>query len=109
MPPRVQVPIGIKKLTIEDILERIKNIKKYLVWPGWYEKKIDESVIAGMPSKQFTEAIEKYVNAYLFESKEPPAAIAAPIMNIADDILSNREITLRAGDYITLQNFVKAR
>jgi len=106
MSKKVEFSKYVKKISVTN-LEALKDIRKYLVLPFWYEKHIGEAVISAAPSKQFNETIEKFVNAFLFENKEPPAAIAGVIMNIADDVLNSREITLRAGDYITLQNYVK--
>ena len=41
------------------------------------------------------------------EGVTPPEDIASAIMNIADDLMSGRDITLRAGDYIAIQNHVR--
>ena len=37
----------------------------------------------------------------------PPEAIAPAVMNVADDVLAGRDVQLRAGDYIALQNFIR--
>jgi len=40
---------------------------------------------------------------------KPPAEIASVVMNIADDILSEREPVIRAGDYIQLQEYMRQK
>ena len=51
--------------------------------------------------------VQDNAHAYLAEGKEPPAAIAGPVMNFADDVISGRIPVLRAGDYIAVRNFMK--
>jgi hypothetical protein len=80
---------------------------KYLVIPEWHGKIIDKNIVTGDFGKQFGELTEEYVNAYIFDKKEPPTEIAEAIMNMADDVMSGREPILRAGDYISIQNYIK--
>jgi hypothetical protein len=64
-------------------------------------------VIEVRPSEKFQEVVSTHVRAYLDKGVMPPEGIAGPILNLADDIMAGRQPTLRAGDYITVQNFVK--
>jgi len=57
----------------------------------------------------FNALVENHVTAYLEKGTKPPDAIAAPILNIAEDVMAGRPVTLRAGDYIALQNFARAQ
>ncbi len=75
---------------------------KYLIV---FWKELAEN-ISYTPSAEFRNYVEKEVASYLHGGK-PPEAIAGAVMNIADDIASGREITLRAGDYIALQTQFK--
>jgi hypothetical protein len=59
------------------------------------------------PSRMFYNTVAKHLGAYLNKNVMPPKEIAGPIMNLADDYLANRQMTLKAGDYIALQNFAK--
>jgi hypothetical protein len=59
--------------------------------------------------KSFNNAVETHVAAYLEKGTMPPSAIVGPILNIAEDIAAGREVTLRAGDYIALQTFVRSQ
>ena len=68
---------------------------------------LDEAVISARPSKVFFQTIADHTNAYLFESKEPPAEIATAIKNIVDDHINEREIVIRAGDYASVQNYIR--
>jgi hypothetical protein len=38
----------------------------------------------------------------------PPEAIAPAILNMADDVMAGRQVSLRAGDYIAIQNFARS-
>jgi hypothetical protein len=59
--------------------------------------------------KTFNAAVETHVAAYLEKGTMPPAPIVGPILNIAEDIAAGRDVTLRAGDYIALQTFVRSQ
>ena len=56
-----------------------------------------------MPSAAFNKFVETHVQAYL-DGKAPPAAIQSAVMNIADDYVAGKDIAVKAGDYIALQN-----
>lgn len=64
-------------------------------------------VLEALPDDRFYDTLSKHVEAYLKEGETPPAAIAGAVMNAADDYLAGRDITLRAGDYIALQSFIR--
>jgi hypothetical protein len=55
----------------------------------------------------FAKLVQTQVEAYMQKGAMPPADIAAPIINIAEDIMAGREPVMRAGDYIALQNHVR--
>jgi len=55
---------------------------------------------------QLMEVVSKHVNAYIKEGALPPQDIASPILNMADDMLAGRAMTIRTGDYIALQQHV---
>lgn len=59
------------------------------------------------PDERFFEVLGAHVEAYVSEGQMPPEAIATAVMNVGDDYLAGREIILRAGDYIAVQNFVR--
>jgi hypothetical protein len=65
-------------------------------------------VIEARPDERFFETFSRHVEAYVKEGKAPPKAIETPVLNAADDYLAGRDVTLRAGDYIAVQNFVRA-
>lgn len=92
----------------QEILKR-KDWVKYKTIPEWHGRIIDGHILTGDPGKEFNEITNEYVNAYIFQEKVPPAEIATAIMNIADDYLNNREIVIKAGDYIAIQNFIHAK
>lgn len=99
---------AINKISISQKIIDRKDWVKYKTIPDWHGKLIKDIIVSNM-DKEFSEVAAKYVNAYIFDKKMPPVAIAGAIINIADDVLNNREPVLRAGDYIALQNYAKAK
>jgi hypothetical protein len=67
---------------------------------------IDDSVLTNV-GRGFEELTYRYVKAYMEDGKMPPDEIAPAILNMADDYMSGRQVAVRAGDYIALQNFMR--
>ncbi len=105
----VNIARTMKKFSIAEEIIKRKDWVKYKTIPGWHAKVIGEKIIVSDPGKQFSEVVEKYVNAYIFKEEAPPEEIAVAIMNIADDVLNGREPVLKAGDYISIQNYARAQ
>jgi len=61
------------------------------------------------PDKGFFKVVSQHVSAYVGKGVMPPDDIASAILNVADDLMSGREATLRAGDYITIQNHIRMK
>ncbi|MHB9072314.1 MAG: hypothetical protein ACYC6G_02190 [Desulfobaccales bacterium] len=101
----VSVVRGINKIQ-PSVISR-KDWIKYLSVRDILVKEIGEEFVKGDPGKEFGEVVSKIVNDYMFNNKMPPGAIAPAIYNIVDDCMSGREPILRAGDYISLQNYVR--
>lgn len=59
------------------------------------------------PDKRFFRVLARHMTAYLKDGVQPPKDIASTIMNLADDHLAGRQMTIRAGDYIALQNHIR--
>ena len=68
-----------------------------------YRELLLGDIIKRMPSAAFNKFVETHVQAYL-DGKAPPAAIQSAVMNIADDYVAGKDIAVKAGDYIALQN-----
>ena len=88
------------------IIDRSEWVK-YLIVLEWQRRLIDEKAFAAVTSERFNKFLNEQVSAYVTNKKAPPAEIAPAIMNLADDLLSGREPTLRAGDYIQLQKHMR--
>ena len=76
----------------------------YKVIP-WMER--DLSQLAVVNQTKFETVVKKYLKDFVVKQKQPPADIATAIMNMADDVLDGRQVTIRAGDYQALQNHVR--
>ena len=59
------------------------------------------------PTEAFFSWLEKEVDGYIAGAKVPSPEIATSIMNIADDIGAGREVSLRAGDAISLLGYAR--
>ena len=64
-------------------------------------------IVKRAPDDAFFASVEKHIDAYMQKGVMPPAEIAPAIMNAVDDIRAGRKIALRAGDYISLQSYIK--
>ena len=95
---RVAVPAWTLKRRIEV---------DYLMVGDLLPKEIS-NVVQLAPEDEFYDLIAKHMNAYLKDGRMPPADIAASILNLVDDQAAGRKLTLRAGDYISLQNHLRA-
>ncbi len=103
MPPRwiefvkVQIP--------KSIIDR-KDWVRYLTLVNWHAKQLGD-IVERVPDAAFTKFVEAQVQNYL-KGTAAPTAIQSAVMNIADDFISGRDVVLKAGDYIALQNQFKA-
>lgn len=100
MPKNIEITkvfVDIKKAIIDR-----KDWVKYLVLVNWQVRE-HAKLIDKAPDAAFQKFVAEQLESYL-GGKAPPAAIAGAIMNLADEHLSGGSVTLRAGDYIALQN-----
>jgi len=99
MPPkwiefvRVQIP--------KSIIDR-KDWVRYLTLVNWHAKQLGD-IVERVADADFTKFVDTQVQNYL-KGTAAPAAIQSAVMNIADDFIAGREVVLKAGDYIALQN-----
>jgi hypothetical protein len=89
----------------DNILDR-RNWVKYLIIIDAVAKQWGD-ILKVRPDAKFFEVLNKHVDAYVNGGVLPPAEIASVVMNIGDDIMSGRDIEMKAGDYIAVQNFVR--
>jgi hypothetical protein len=67
---------------------------------GWVEQDLPEN---------FASTMANLVHGYLYENKIPPDAIAQTVINVTEDMLAGRQVILRAGDYIAVQKYMRAK
>lgn len=109
-PNRPPVPIGLSKFrpTLRVFEQQIPefwclasylilnfNIKDHI---RWAEMEVTE---------EFTKTLAQHVYAYIYEDKAPPAGIEQTVLNVAEDLAAGRQVVLRAGDYISVQKFIR--
>ncbi len=80
----------------------------YTIVDNLLGKELDE-LVQQPPTEEFYELIAKHMNAYLQDGKMPPTEIASVILNLIDDQAAGRKLTIRAGDYISLQNYLRKK
>ena len=60
-----------------------------------------------IPDSRFDKVVTDHLRAYVDKGVKPPNEIASAILNLADDFMAGNQITIRAGDYISIQNFLR--
>lgn len=60
------------------------------------------------PDREFVEVVAKHTTAYIRDGILPPRDIQSSIINMADDMMGRKKVILRAGDYIAIQNHIRA-
>ncbi len=74
--------------------------------PSPFGRERFSEILAAGPDEKFNNFVAEQLKA-LGEGGTPPAEIAGPILNFADDLAAGRQPVLRAGDYIALRTFMK--
>jgi hypothetical protein len=90
------------KVAINHWFEDRRTWRMYKTVPVFAAKEYEDILIKEV-DKKFTAWVAGEVNAFITSDKKVAADIRIPIMNIADDVLSGRAPTVKAGDYIALQ------
>jgi hypothetical protein len=78
----------------------------YLIVNDLLRKELVELVEAA-PDDRLMSLVKEHLNAYVEKGTMPPAEIAPAILNMADDLMAGRQPTVRAGDYIGLQTYMR--
>ena len=60
-----------------------------------------------LSDERFDRFVKQEVAAYVEWGRLPAGDVAPGILHLADDVLAGREPTLRAGDYIAIQNHLR--
>ena len=103
----VSISRSISKIKFEKYIIDKRDWVKYKVYPDWHTRIIDSSILKTNPGVEFNKLVDTHVNAYIFNKTMPPEKIATAIINIADDYVNGREVVIRSGDYIALQNYAR--
>ncbi len=68
---------------------------------------VHKDVMMVRPTEKFQDMVYKEVMNHVIGGQEPPEQIRTAILNLADDMMAGRDVTMRAGDYIALMNFAR--
>jgi hypothetical protein len=68
---------------------------------------LDKNNIATTLPAEFENLTFQYAQDYIRNGKMPPADIAPAILNMADDYMAGRQVSIRAGDYIAIHNHMR--
>ena len=89
-------------VSVSDWLLRRKLIFYYLI----VNEKLGRALEIN-PSEQFESFTARHMRAYIHDGTMPPAEIATAILNMADDFMAGRQVTIRSGDYLAIQNYLR--
>jgi hypothetical protein len=89
------------------LIPRWWEVAYLIIGPGGWRNVDLVRIIETAPDERFNELVTEHVNAYIQDGKMPPTEIAPAIMNLADDLMAGRKMSMRAGDYISLQQFAR--
>lgn len=98
-----------------DVAVRKVYLPNWMV-PAWWKVAykilpfIDERVrqlVEISPDGKFNDMVGGHVRQLIENGVQPPAAISAPIYNLASQVMNGHELTMGIGDYIALQTFAR--
>lgn len=96
------------RLGIPDwLVPRWWKVAYLIVGPdGWLRKDLAK-LIQIRPDERFEQFVKQQITAYVEKGELPAEPVAPAILNLADDVMAGREPTIRAGDYIAIQNHLR--
>lgn len=89
-----------------DIKKIDRTVVMYLQVQHTMLAKLRDEITA-RPSEKFYDMVYKEVMSHVIDGKEPQEQIRTAVLNIADDMMAGREVTMRTGDYIALMNYAR--
>jgi hypothetical protein len=75
---------------------------------NWRIQELVERSKFDIPNKALSE-LAQHLYAYIYEDKMPPAAISSVVLNMAEPFMKGEPVRLGPGDYIALQDFIRAK
>jgi hypothetical protein len=100
----------LRGLTVKDLEELIRKKwcgVSYLII-NFKIRDLVESTKVLVPDEAL-KVLTSHLHAYINEGKMPPAQIKTAVLNVAEDLSAKRPVDFRAGDYIALQEFARAK
>lgn len=89
------------------LILRWRKMAGLLAGPAGWRRRGPAALIPIRPDERFDRFVKQEVAAYVEWGRLPAGDVAPGILHLADDVLAGREPTLRAGDYIAIQNHLR--
>lgn len=96
------------QIDVAAYLREMKQRVMYLIIPDRHAHGVSEAINT-QPTEAFQKQVTALVDDFIHKGTTPPEAVAPAIYNIADDILAGRSVSIRAGDYVSLQNHLRGK
>jgi len=96
---RLGVPSG--------LIFRWRKLAGLLAGPAGWRRGDSAKLIQIRPDERFDRFVRQQIAAYVEKGELPDEAVAPAILYLADDFMAGREPTIRAGDYIAIQNHLR--
>lgn len=91
-------------VVLADWIWKRKIVLYYLII---YDNFFDKNQINVNVTPEFENLTFGYAKEYIEKGVMPPADIAPAVINMADDYMAGRPVTVRAGDYIAIHNHMR--
>jgi hypothetical protein len=89
-------------VSVSEWLLKRKIIFYYLILPDKFGRTVEIN-----PGEKFEALAASHMRAFIQDGTAPPTDIASAIINMADDYMAGRQVTIRSGDYLALQNHIR--
>jgi hypothetical protein len=98
---------GLRLGVPDGMISRWRKVAGLLAGPGGWLRRESAKLVPVRPDERFDRFVTQQVEAYVERGELPAENVAAGILQLAGDVMAGREPTLRAVDYIAIQNHLR--